>query len=100
MKLIYLIVALCIMVVGASFAALNATPVMLNYYIGQLDMPLSLLLVLTLGMGGLMGMAVCMSIMMRVQYENRCLKKQIKLGEKEIANLRTLPLQDGHKSLG
>jgi len=81
---------------GLTFAVLNAEPVHFNYYIGQKTYPLALLLVLTLAMGGLFGFCGCLAVFLRIKKENYTLRKKIKLAEKEIANLRVMPLKDSH----
>ena len=60
MKLLYGILMILIMLLGASFAVLNAEPVSIDYYFGQDALPLSLLMVMTLGIGGIMG--ICVSL--------------------------------------
>ena len=54
MRLIYLACALLVIVLGVVFAVLNAETVQLNYYLGSVDLPLSLVLVLAIIVGALL----------------------------------------------
>ena len=47
-----------IVVIGLSFAVLNAEPVSLNYYFGYRDIPLSMVVVLSLAVGAVIGVLV------------------------------------------
>jgi len=70
--------------------------VTLNYYIGQRLMPLSLLLVSFFAAGCVIGMLVSLWMMMRIKIRNHQLQKQLKTAEKEIENLRAIPIRDKH----
>lgn len=69
---------------------------MLNYYVGHKTMALSLLLVSVFATGCLLGILVGLTIVVKLKLKNYRLKQRIKLAEKEIANLRAIPLQDRH----
>lgn len=93
-KIILFIVIFIILIIGISFAVLNADSVQLNYYFAQIDAPLSLIIVLTLACGAILGMAASLTVILRLKHELRKLDKSNKLAEKEIENLRSLPLKD------
>jgi len=94
MKIITALFFAVIILLGITFACLNAEPVSINYYIGTQSFPLSLLLVLTLGVGSILGLVAGTVIYLKSKAKNRRLKARIKLAEKELSNLRTMPLQD------
>ncbi|MCB1735666.1 MAG: LapA family protein [Gammaproteobacteria bacterium] len=54
-KLVYAIVILICVLLGVSFATLNAEPVRVDFYLLVRDVPLSLLLMVTLLIGALLG---------------------------------------------
>ncbi len=83
-----------VILLGITFACLNATPVEINYYIGVHYLPLSLLLTLSLTLGALIGFFIGLMMYCRVKRKNRHLRKRLNLVEKEIANIRSLPLQE------
>lgn len=89
-----LIFFLLMLVIGLTFAVLNAEPVKLDYYFGSHYVPLSLTLVLALIIGAILGALASAGLVLRVKRENARLQKAIKMAEKEVVNLRTLPVKD------
>lgn len=94
MRFIMMIVYLILIVFGVSFAALNAGSVQVNFYFRTLAMPISVLIILVLGLGIIIGLILFMMKYWRLKADYRKLKGQLKLTEKEIKNLRCIPLQD------
>jgi putative membrane protein len=89
-------VLLIIILLGISFAVLNSGVVTLNYYISQKTIPLSLLLVSVFSAGCLLGLLVGLGIVVRLKLKTYRLRQRLKLVEKEVANLRAIPLQNRH----
>ena len=85
---------LVIILFGTTFATLNSESVTINYYFGQSTLPLSLLLVLVFALGCLIGMLVGFWMLIKSKVYNYRLKQRLHLAEKEIENLRAIPLQD------
>jgi len=77
-----------------TFATLNSESVTINYYFGQSTLPLSLLLVLVFAFGCLVGMVVGFWLLIKAKLLNYRLRQRLHLAEKEIDNLRAIPLQD------
>ena len=96
LRIVIIIFYLILILVGVSFAALNATSVQVNFYFATLNMPISVLIILMLAMGMLIGFTLFLFKYWRLQTEHRKIKNQLKLTEKEIRNLRAIPLQDQH----
>lgn len=96
MRIITSIILLLIIILGITFASINAEPVVVNYYLGSSKLPLSLLLVFVLGCGAVLGMLANLPIWLRIKRENRNYAQRIKLIEKELANLRASPLNETH----
>lgn len=95
MKRIGTFLILCLVVfVGVVFAVLNAQPVLLNYYFGTREMPLSLVFILALIVGSVLGILASISLLIRSRREMQKLRKAAKLAEKEVTNLRSLPIRD------
>lgn len=90
------IVYLLLIIVGVSFAALNASSVQVNFYFTTLSMPVSVLIALMMGVGILIGLLLFIFRYWRLKGECRRMRNQLKLTEKEIKNLRAIPLQDQH----
>ena len=96
MRIILYIILLIIVLLGATFAYLNADLVTFNYYLGERLIPLSLLLVLSLGVGLLLGIFVMAVSWIRLKKNNRSLKKNLKCAQQEVENLRAIPIQNSH----
>ena len=96
MRIFSYIFILMIVVIGISFATLNSGSVSINYYIGHRTMPLSLLLVTVFAIGSLLGVGVGLWLLLKIKLKNYRLRQRLKLAEKEIENLRAIPLQDKH----
>jgi len=89
-------IALIIILLGITFASLNSGPVTIHYYIGQHTFSLSLLLVLVFAAGSLLGLMVGFWLVLKLKVKNYRLAQHLKIAEKEIQNLRAIPLQDRH----
>jgi putative membrane protein len=85
---------LVIVIFGMTFATLNSESVTINYYLGQSTLPLSLLLVMVFALGCLIGMLVGFWLVIKAKLTNHRMKQRLSLAEKEIQNLRAIPLQD------
>jgi len=94
MRIFTYIILLALILLGVSFAGLNAELVMINYYIGTNKLPLSLLLIMALAAGGLLGLLVSLIIYVRLKSSNLRLRQRLHLAEEEVANLRAMPLKD------
>ena len=82
--------------IAVAFAAKNDVSVELHYYLGSVAAPLSLLLVISLGIGALLGVFACSGVILKLKRETMRLQKSVKVAEKEVTNLRALPIKDQH----
>lgn len=96
MRILMLVIYVLLIIIGVSFAALNANSVTINLYFETLSMPISVLMTIMLGIGILIGFILFIGRYWRLKAECHKLKNQLKLTEKEIKNLRSIPLQDQH----
>lgn len=94
-RLLGLIVILIVLAVGLSFALLNAEPVKINYYINSSELPLSLVVVITLLIGASLAAIAGMFTMLKLKRQISKLRKEARVTEKEVNNLRTIPIKDG-----
>jgi putative membrane protein len=95
-KIIYLFLFLILVIFGIVFAVLNADPVDLHYYFGNKQVALSLVIVLSMMVGAILGVIASIGMIVNSRREVHKLKKSVDLAEKEITNLRALPIQDKH----
>ena len=96
MRLVMLVTYILLIIIGVSFAALNASSVQVNLYFKTVSMPISVLMTIMLGVGIVIGFILFIGRYWRLKIECRKMKGQLKLTEKEIKNLRSIPLQDQH----
>lgn len=96
MRIISFIFLVLIILLGVTFATLNSSIVTVNYYIGHRSLPLSLLLVYVFAIGCILGILVTGWMIIKAKVKIRRLRKRLNLAEKEIENLRAIPLQDKH----
>ncbi len=94
MRIIMTIVYVLLIVVGVTFAGLNASSVHINVYFSTFNMPVSVLVILMLGLGVVIGFLLFQARYWCLKAEHRKLRNQLKLTEKEIKNLRAIPYQD------
>jgi len=95
-RILYLFIFLVLVIFGIVFAVLNAEPVNLNYYVGSKEVALSLILVLAMIAGAIMGVIASASMIISNQREVKKLRKYVELAEKEVTNLRAIPIRDNH----
>lgn len=93
MKLIKFVLLLAFLVVGAAFAIINDTPVMVDLYMYSVELPLSLMLLLAVGVGIVLGAFAGAFYFMRIKKENADLRRKSKLVREEVNNLRAMPLK-------
>ena len=93
-RLVSLILTAIFVLLGLAFAVVNAKPVELNYFLATREVPLAMVLVLTLTLGALMGIVFSLGMVIRLKRETLRLRRQIQLTEQEVVNLRTMPIKD------
>lgn len=94
MRIVSYLFLLLIVIFGMTFATLNSDSVTINYYFDERTMPLSLLLVIVFAIGCLIGMLAGLWILFKAKMSNYRVRQKLELAEREIENLRAIPLQD------
>lgn len=84
MKIIGYIFLLLIIVLGFTFACLNASSVNINYYIGNANMPLSMLLVIAFIVGMIIGMLFMLGWVIKLKHAAYKLRQQQRQLEHEL----------------
>ena len=100
MRIIVIIFYLMLVLVSISFAALNASFVKVSFYFSTISMPISVLMILMLGIGIIFGCILSIFRYWRLKSESRKIKQQLKVQEQEIKNLRTIPVTDHYTGFG
>ena len=86
--------ALLVAVVAATFASLNPEVIPLDLAFGEIQAPLTLVIVASLVLGWLLGLISASVLIFRMMAQRRSLRRSVQLAEKEIENLRSLPATD------
>ena len=94
MRFIMMIFYLCLMIFGVSFAALNAESVTLNLYFKTFSLPISVWMIAAFAFGILMGLIIFLGRYWGLKTKHRKTKHTLQLMEREIKNLREIPLKD------
>lgn len=94
MKIIRFIVILFVIILGVSFAILNAEPATIHYYVGSKVLPLSLIMAISFCCGLVLGLLLMGIGVFKAKTEKYHLKKRLKNAEQEVENLRTIPIKD------
>jgi lipopolysaccharide assembly protein A len=89
-----LILVFVILLIGLAFHLKNNQLIELNYYVDVISLPMSWLVVLVLFIGSMLGVLASLPIIIKLKRDKIMLERQIKNSEKEINNLRVMPVRD------
>ncbi len=95
MKLISMLLMAAIFTFGLMFSLLNPGIVHFDYFFSQGDVALSLLLLGVFVLGILLGVGTMLLVLWRANYRARKVNKQLNQVQKEVNNLRSVPITDG-----
>ncbi|HIF51794.1 MAG TPA: LapA family protein [Thiotrichaceae bacterium] len=93
-RIFKLILVFAILLSGLAFHLKNNQLIELDYYVGVLNMPLSWLVVIVLFIGALLGVLASLPMIIILKQQKLKLERQIRNSEKEINNLRVMPIKD------
>lgn len=96
MRLVAILFYLLLVILGVSFSVLNANLVEINLYFETVTIPISVLLMIVFAIGLIFGVLFFSFRYLRLKFAYARLKKQLLLTEREVKNLRSIPLQDQH----
>ncbi len=93
-KLLKFILLLGVALLGAGFASINPEPVVVHYYLGEISLPVGMLVLIVVGIGAVLGVLGSLLMILQLQSVNNRLRQQARLASEEVNNLRTIPLKD------
>jgi len=93
-KILWVLIAIVLILVGLSFAMLNPDSAQLNLYAIQMTLPIAVWLVLALALGAIAGICSTMGIILRQRRELKRWRKQANEAQRELSELRKLPIRD------
>ena len=85
-----------IILLGATFSALNAQKITLNCYLDTHTIYLPLLILVTLLVGAILGVIAILPALLKNKKAARRLKSQVRRIEREVQHLRKIPIKDEH----
>lgn len=94
MRFIKLLFFLFLILLGSAFAVMNTGNIHIDYYFGELDLALPLVLIATLGIGALLGVVASLGSLLRLKRRNAELRRKASLAQEEVKNLRAIPIKD------
>ncbi len=96
MRILTSLLLFLVVLVGVSFAVLNPGSVTIHYWWAQKTLPLSMLTVLVFAAGCLFGLLISVLLQIGLRVRNYQLSQRVRVLDKEVRNLRAIPLQDKH----
>lgn len=90
-KIFAVLFFILVVVVGVSFSSLNSEPVTVNYYLGSLSVPLSVVVVVSFALGVVCAFVVTTVSLLGTKWQVSRLRRDVKAREQEILGLRKLP---------
>lgn len=82
-RLLGFLLLVILVVLGLSFAVLNSQAVALNYYFGSRDIPLSMVVVVTLAAGAVTGVLVSLGTIIRLKQQAGSLRRRLRAAQKD-----------------
>ncbi len=93
-KILYISLFVVALLFGLLFFVKNYQLLEFDYIIGVIELPLSVLMLISFFAGVLIGISALVPWLLRMKHRQSRLNRQLKLSEKEITNLRVLPAKD------
>lgn len=93
-RVIKWIVLLLVLLFGLLFATLNSGTIQLNFYLGEVELPLAVTLVIALALGAVLGVASTVGIILRLRRQLGRARKELRNSQKELSSLRSMPIKE------
>ena len=95
-RIFYIAAIILIIVIGAVFSARNAGLVKLDFMLVVVETNLSLAIIIALILGAVLGVLASLVWLISAKREIQKLKKSAEISNKELNNLRAIPIRDTH----
>ncbi|HSR63929.1 MAG TPA: LapA family protein [Gammaproteobacteria bacterium] len=93
-RVFLIVLFVIVLVLSLVFFLKNNEVITFNYIVGSTDITVSALLLLTFAAGAILGVISLLPLLLRLKHQQALLQKQIRMTEKEVENLRVLPVRD------
>ncbi len=95
-RIVYIGTFIIVLLLGFILFSKNNQILIFDYLVGSKEWSLAWLLFLSLCLGALFGILACLPTLVRLKRDKRKLGKLVKATEKEVNNLRVMPMKDTH----
>ena len=89
-RLLGFLLLVILVLFGLSFAVLNSQPVALNFYFDTRDIPLSMIVVVSLAAGAVTGVLVSLGTIIRLKQQTGSLRRRLRSARKDADQARIL----------
>lgn len=93
-RVLYMAFAILVAVCGLAFHVRNDQRIVLDYFVGRMDVELSLVLVGALVVGALLALLAMTATVLKLKREVRRLSRRNELATRELTSLRAISLND------
>ena len=93
-RVIYFSIFISVLVIGLVLFSRNNQLLVFDYFLGTREISLAWLLFLSFCLGVVCGMLAWVPLVIRLKRDKRKLEKMVKVTEKEVNNLRVMPMKD------
>ncbi len=97
LRIVIFVIVVIVFILGLGFHLQNDHLVEFRFYTGAVEYPLSVFLVLAFITGTVCGVSAMLKLVIQLQARNRKLKKEMRLREQEVSNLRSIPYKQLNK---
>jgi len=94
LRILKFIFVLVLVIFGLAVHLRNDQSVIFDYYLGSIELPFSLFLIASLCFGALLGIIASLPTLLRLKGEKASLAVRLKMNEKELSNLRVIPVKN------
>lgn len=95
-RLLILSLIFAVILLGVVFHLRNDQLVVLDYFVGSSKFYFSVWLVCAFSLGALSGLLSSLPLILKMKRQSASLQKRARISEKELNNLRVLPIKDPH----
>jgi putative membrane protein len=93
-KILRLVLLVIVLIAGIAWHSRNGQLVSLNFYAGNLDVPVSLVVVASLLVGAVLGVLASTAIIVRLQRQNRQLTRRMQAAEQQQKMVNAVAVKD------
>ena len=93
-RILILAAVILVFILCLVFYLRNDDAVVLDYLLGTMELSFSAWLLILLAVGIVLGWLSLLPVILKLKADNARLNRQVKVSEKEINNLRVMPVKD------